>query len=349
MSRSVQELHDTAREILANGRGILAADESNSTMTKRLEGVGIESTEETRLKFRELMVSADGAEQWIGGVILYDETIRQSASDGTSIPQFLTSRGIAPGIKVDTGAKPLALSPGEKVTEGLDGLRERLEEYVEMGARFAKWRGVIQIGDGLPTDRCLKANAHALARYAALCQEAGLVPIVEPETMMDGDHPIDRSEDATRRTLHHVFRELFEQQVAPEGMLLKVNMVMAGYDSPEQADVEEVAKRTLHTLRQVVPAAVPGVVFLSGGQDDQRSSAHLNAMSQAGDLPWDISFSYARALQGLPMEIWHGEDANVEAAQEAFQHRARLTAAARRGEYSQDMEQERGQLAGVGS
>jgi fructose-bisphosphate aldolase, class I len=331
--------------MVADGKGILAADESNATMSKRLEQVEVEPTEEARRRFRELVFTTEGVEEHIGGVILFDETLRQSSSDGVPFPELLARRGVIPGIKVDTGAKPLAGAPGEKVTEGLDGLRDRLAEYSEMGARFCKWRAVITIGDGIPTGYCLRTNAHALGRYAALCQEAGLVPIVEPEVLMDGDHGIDRSYETTVATLHHVFRELFEQRVACEGLLLKANMVMSGYDCPDQAGVQEVAERTLRSLRQTVPAAVPGVVFLSGGQSDQRASAHLDAMSRVEGLPWEISFSYGRALLGLSLESWRGKQSNLAAAQAALRHRARLTGAARRGEYSEEMERERDQVA----
>jgi len=333
--------------MVADGKGILAADESNATMSMRLEQVEVEPTEEARRRFRELVFTTEGVEEHISGVILFDETLRQSNSDGVPFPELLAQSGVIPGIKVDTGAKPLAGAPGEKVTEGLDGLRDRLAEYSEMGARFCKWRAVITIGDGIPTDYCLRTNAHALGRYAALCQEAGLVPIVEPEVLMDGDHAIDRSYETTVATLHHVFRELFEQRVACEGLLLKANMVMSGYDCPDQAGVQEVAERTMRSLRQTVPAAVPGVVFLSGGQSDQRASAHLDAMSRVEGLPWEISFSYGRALLGLSLETWRGEQSNLAAAQAALQHRARLTGAARRGEYSEEMEQERDQVAAV--
>jgi fructose-bisphosphate aldolase, class I len=345
MSTHRSALETTARELVAKGKGILAADESNATMSKRLEQVDVEPTEETRRRFRELVFTTEGVEEHVSGVILFDETLRQSSSEGVPLPELLAGRGLIPGIKVDTGAKPLAKGPGEKVTEGLDGLRERLAEYSEMGVRFCKWRAVIAVGDGLPTAYCLRTNAHALGRYAALCQEAGLVPIVEPEVLMDGDHGIDRSNETTVATLHHVFRELFEQRVACEGMLLKPNMVMAGYECPDQASVQEVAERTLHCLRETVPAAVPGVVFLSGGQSDQRASAHLHAMSRVDGLPWEISFSYGRALLGLSLETWRGEESNLPAAQAALHHRASLTGAARRGEYSEEMERERDRVA----
>jgi fructose-bisphosphate aldolase, class I len=340
MTASTRDLEATARAILTDGRGILAADESTGTMSKRLEAEGIESTEEMRRRFRELMFTTKGIEQCIGGVILYDETIRQSTSDGTPIPQYLAGHGIAPGIKVDTGAKPLAGSPDEKVTEGLDGLRERLEEYRELGARFTKWRTVINIGEGLPTRYCLEVNAHCQARYAALAQEVGLVPIVEPETIMNGTHSIERAYEVTRETLHEVFQQLYRQRVALEGMLLKTNMVVTGYDADQRASVEEVAERTLRCLCQTVPAAVPGIVFLSGGQSDFSSSAHLNAMSKVKGLPWVISFSYARALQGMTIKTWGGKEENARDAQAAFHYRCRLTAAANAGRWSKDMERE---------
>jgi fructose-bisphosphate aldolase class I len=333
-----ETLEATAREMVAEGKGILASDESNNTMTKRLEEVGVESSPDTRRRFRELMFTTGAAEDHISGVILYDETIRQSSSDGTPFPELLAGRGIMPGIKVDTGAKPLAGSSDEKVTEGLDGLRERFEEYRELGARFAKWRGVITIGDGLPTDYCIHANAHALARYSALAQEAGIVPIVEPEVLMDGEHTVDTSEEVTGRTLRAVFAELAQQRVSLEGMVLKPNMVLSAYDCPDQADVEEVAQRTLALFRQVVPAAVPGIVFLSGGQPDEAASAHLSAMNNIGGVPWELSFSYGRALQGSPLKVWGGEESKVTDAQEAFAHRARCNGEARFGRYTEELE-----------
>jgi fructose-bisphosphate aldolase class I len=341
VSTDIAALEQTAREMVAEGKGVLAADESAGTMSKRLESVGVEPNAENRRRWRELLFTTEGIEEQISGVILFDETMRQTTADGTPLPELLTQRGIMPGIKVDTGAHPLAGSPNEKITEGLDGLRERLAEYSEMGARFCKWRAVITIGDGIPTDYCINANAHALARYAALCQEAGLVPIVEPECLMDGDHTIERSFEVTTAALHQVFHELWQQHVAYEGMVLKPNMTMSGYDCPVQAGVQEVAAETLRALRETVPAAVPGIAFLSGGQSDELASAHLNAMNQAGNLPWQVSFSYGRALLGLSLETWRGEDANVPAAQAALRHRSSLTAAARRGEYSEEMEQER--------
>jgi fructose-bisphosphate aldolase, class I len=333
-------LETTAAALVAEGRGILAADESTATMTKRLEAAGATSTPETRLRFRELLVTTPGAADAISGVILYDETIRQRTLDGTPFPQLLESLGMTPGIKVDTGAKPLAGAEGETVTEGLDGLRERLAEYRALGARFAKWRAVLAIGDATPSRYCVAVNAHALGRYAALCQEAGLVPIVEPEVLMDGDHPIDRSAQVTEETLRAVFAELLEQRVLLEGIVLKPNMVLAGYQCARQPSVEEVARRTLATLRRTVPAAVPGVAFLSGGQSDELASAHLNAMNAAGEAPWELSFSYGRALQATALKVWAGREANAREAQAAFEHRARCTAAARDGRYTPQLEQQ---------
>jgi fructose-bisphosphate aldolase class I len=332
------DLSAIARQMVAPGKGILAADESTGTITKRFESVGIESTDSSRRDYRELLVTSPGAGDVISGIILYDETIRQDASDGRPFVDMLNEIGILPGIKVDTGAKPLALASGEKVTEGLDGLRERIEEYVDIGAKFAKWRAVITIGPGIPSQYCIEVNAQALARYAALCQEGGLVPIVEPECMIDGDHTIDRCYEVTDATLHAVFNELHRQRVDFGQMVLKPNMVISGKDCPEQADVEEVAERTLDVLRRNVPAAVPGVAFLSGGQTPQQATAHLNAMNVIGGVPWQVTFSYARALQDAPIKTWKGEAANKEAAQQAFADRAKLVGLARRAEYKPDME-----------
>jgi len=341
MTEPSTELNATARALVADGKGILAADESTGTMDKRLAAAfDGPATQEVRLAFRELIFTTDGAAEHISGAILYDETIRQSTSGGTLIPDLLTGRGIIPGIKVDTGAKPLAGAPDEKVTEGLDGLRERLAEYRELGARFAKWRAVIALDDGLPSDYCVDVNAHALARYAALCQEAGLVPIVEPEVLMDGDHTIERSEEVTALVLARVFGELRGQRVDLTGILLKPNMVLAGYDCSESASVETVAERTLACLRDVVPASVPGIVFLSGGQSDEAASAHLDAMNRIGGAPWELSFSYGRALQATALATWKGQDDNAPAAQATYLDRARCTGAARRGSYTAEMERE---------
>jgi fructose-bisphosphate aldolase class I len=293
----MDELHETAKALVAEGKGILAADESDSTIKKRFDSIGVESTEEKRRAYRDLLFTTEGVEDYISGVILFDETIRQSSADGTSFPKLLASKGIIPGIKVDKGAKPLALAEGETVTEGLDGLRGRLEEYRELGARFTKWRAVISIGDGIPSEYCLWTNAHALARFATLSQEAGLVPIVEPEVLMDGDHSIERSFEVTSRTLHAVFTELRDQRVHPEGMLLKPNMVLSGYGASQPASHEDVAAETMRCFYRHVPAAVPGVVFLSGGQSDEDATANLSAMNAIGPHPWQLSFSYGRALQ----------------------------------------------------
>jgi fructose-bisphosphate aldolase class I len=336
------ELIRTAEEIVADGRGILAADESTGTIKKRFDSIDIESTEESRRAYRDMLFSTPGLGEFISGVILYDETIRQKSADGTPFPQLLKQNGMIPGIKVDTGAQPLAFSPfspEEKVTEGLDGLRERFQEYRELGARFAKWRAVITIGDGIPTDYCLRVNAHALGRYAALSQEAGLVPIVEPEVLMDADNTIERCFDVTKEALHHVFRELHEQWVLLEGMLLKPNMVISGKGAPEQADAERVAELTLRCFRETVPAAVPGIVFLSGGQSDQQATENLNAINARGEQPWKLSFSYGRALQAPALSAWAGDEANVELGQRMLYHRARLNSAAAAGRYSVEMEE----------
>src|ERR687896_1813739 len=329
------ELHEIAKALVAEGKGILAADESSGTIKKRFDSIGVESTEENRRFYRDLLFTTEGAEEFISGVILYDETIRQSSADGTPFPKLLERKGIIPGIKVDMGAKPLAGAPGETITEGLDGLRERLAEYRDLGAKFTKWRAVISIGDGRPSEYAIWTNAHALARFAALSQEAGLVPIVEPEVLMDGEHDIDRSYSVTSRTLQAVFTELFDQRVVREEMLLKPNMVLSGYDSAQQADVATVAELTVKCLRNNVPAAVPGIVFLSGGQSDEAATAHLSAMNELGPHPWELSFSYGRALQAPALKAWGGEGANVEQAQKAFYARAKLNGAARFGSYSE--------------
>jgi fructose-bisphosphate aldolase class I len=336
---AIEELATTARALVAPGKGILAADESTGTIGRRFGAIGVESTEESRRAYRDLLFTTEGAAEFISGVILYDETIRQRSADGASFPKLLERQGIIPGIKVDEGAKPLALADGETVTEGLDGLRERFAEYRDLGARFAKWRAVISIGPEIPSEYCVWVNAHALARYAALAQEAGLVPIVEPEVLMDGDHTIERSYHVTAHVHHAVFTELRDQRVAFEGMLLKPNMVLSGYDCPVQASDEEVAASTVRCLRHTVPAAVPGVVFLSGGQSDEAATARLDAINRLGPQPWELSFSYGRALQAPAQHAWHGEAGNVAAAQQAYLKRARLNAAARSGRYSPELEQ----------
>ncbi len=334
-----EDLQQIAESLVAPSRGILAADESTGTIEKRLSSINVPSTEENRRAYRELLFTTEAAAPYISGVILYDETLRQSAADGTSFPELLKRQGIVPGIKVDKGAKALAGADGEKVTEGLDGLRERLGEYHELGARFTKWRAVIAIGNGIPTRYSIDANAHALSRYAALSQEVGLVPIVEPEVLMDGDHDIERSREVTERTLSEVFRALFDQRVVLEQMLLKPNMVIAGSDCAEQNSVSEVADATVACLRRVVPSAVPGVVFLSGGQSEEAATTHLNAMNaRHHDLPWQLSFSYGRALQASALKAWGGSADNVSAAQKAYAHRARLNGAARSGSYNDAME-----------
>ena len=335
---NVADLASTAHALVAPGRGILAADESSPTIEKRFKSIGVESTADSRRAYRQLLFTTEGMEKFISGVILFDETLRQNADDGTPFSQVLSDRGVIPGIKVDAGAKALAGFPGEKVTEGLDGLRDRLAEYRDLGARFAKWRAVIAIGDGLPSRACVGANAHALARYAALCQEAGLVPIVEPEVLMDGDHAIERCDTVTRGVLRAVYGQLYGQGVDLEGTLLKPNMVLSGKDCPKQADVEEVAEATVRCLTQSVPAAVPGIVFLSGGQSSELATGHLNAMNALGQHPWELSFSYGRALQQPVLKAWLGKPENVAAAQQALHHRAECNGAARHGSYSEAME-----------
>ena len=337
---NVQQLQSTAQALVADGKGILAADESTGTIKKRFDSIGVESTEETRRAYRELLFTTEGVEEFISGVILYDETIRQSASDGTPFPELLESKGIIPGIKVDTGAKPLALTDGETITEGLDGLRERLDEYRGLGARFAKWRATYSIASGKPSEYCVWTNAHALARYAALCQEADIVPIVEPEVLQDGTHTIAESRKATGRVLQAVYTELHDQRLDFRGTLLKPNMVLSGYDASDRASVNEVADVTLECFYKHVPAAVPGIVFLSGGQSDEDATAHLNAMNARGPHPWQLSFSYGRALQAPALKAWGGKPENVEAAQRAYYHRAKMNGAARTGMYAPEMERE---------
>jgi fructose-bisphosphate aldolase class I len=333
------DLHEIAQALVAEGKGILAADESSGTIKKRFDTIGLESNEASRQAYRDMLFTTPGAEEYISGVILYDETIRQNALDGTPFPKLLESKGIIPGIKVDQGAKPLALADGETVTEGLDGLRERLAEYYELGARFAKWRATYTITDELPSEYCMWTNAHALARYAALCQEAGIVPIVEPEVLQDGTHRIERSGHVTSRVLNALYTELFDQRVDLAGTLLKPNMVLSGYEASGRAGVDDVAEQTLHTFYKHVPAAVPGIVFLSGGQSDEDATAHLNAMNARGPHPWKLSFSYGRALQAPSLKAWGGKPENVEAGQRAYYHRAKMNSAAQTGTYAPEMEQ----------
>jgi fructose-bisphosphate aldolase class I len=336
----VKELESIARSLVAPGKGILAADESAPTIEKRFQGIGVPSTEENRRAYREILFTTPGISEFISGVILFDETIRQKAADGTPFAKLLAARGIVPGIKVDSGASALAGFPGEKITEGLDGLRGRLAAYRELGARFAKWRAVIDIGDGIPTRFCLAANAHALARYAALCQEAGLVPIVEPEVLMDGGHTIERCGEVTAETLALVYAELSAHRVRLEETLLKPNMTVPGKKCPVQASVGQVAEATVRTLMGAVPPAVPGIVFLSGGQTPRQATEHLNAMNAMGGHPWELSFSYGRALQDPVLKTWKGDAANVPAARVAFFHRSKLNGAARFGRYETAMEKE---------
>jgi fructose-bisphosphate aldolase class I len=336
---NLQELEKTTRELVAPGKGILAADESFGTIGKRFEAVGIESSEESRRQYREMLFTTEGIGEFLSGVILFDETLRQEASDGTSLPKVLENQGVIPGIKVDKSTVSMPLSPNEKFTQGLDGLGDRLAEYRDLGARFTKWRAVITIGEGIPTESCIEANAEALALYAAFAQEHDLVPIVEPEVLIDGSHSIEQCYGATEWMLNTTFDEIYEHGVELSGMLLKPNMVISGKEAETQAVTEEVARATVECLRRTVPAAVPGIVFLSGGQSDKQATAHLNAMNALYEnLPWELSFSYARALQDLPMKTWKGDPSNVEEAQKAFYHRAKMNSAARSGSYSEDME-----------
>ena len=333
-------MEDVAEMLVAPGKGILAADESTGTITKRLASIGVESTEENRRDYRELLFSTEGLSKYISGVILYDETLRQSTKDGVRFADHLAEEGIIPGIKVDKGTSLLPFSENETITEGLDGLRERLQEYVELGARFAKWRAVLRIGNGAPSQYGLDTNAHALARYAALCQEVGLVPIVEPEVLMDGDHSIDECYAVSETVLKTVFDELYKQRVVLEQMLLKPNMMISGKECPEQAGIDEVASKTIYCFEQTVPAALPGIVFLSGGQSEADACAHLNAMnSMDSHHPWELSFSYGRALQSSALQAWQGKSENVAAAQRALIRRAALCSAARDGRYDPSMEQ----------
>ena len=335
---NLQTLNATARALVAPGKGILAADESSPTIAKRFSAIQIESTETTRRDYRQLLFTTPGLGEHISGVILFDETLRERASDGTMLVEALRQQGIIPGIKVDRGAKVLAQFPGEKITEGLDGLRDRLSEYVQLGAKFTKWRAVITISDNLPTTGCLRANAHALARFAALSQEAGLVPIVEPEVLMEGTHSIERHFEVTEAAQRAVFSALVEHRVCLEAMLLKPNMVLSGQDCPQPAPVAQVAAMTLRCLRHAVPAAVPGIVFLSGGQSDVLATEHLNALNLSGPTPWELSFSFGRALQAPALKIWAGQRENAARAQAALHHRAACNAAARYGKYSTEME-----------
>jgi fructose-bisphosphate aldolase class I len=336
---NVAELNKVAEAMVAPGRGILAADESTGTIKKRFDALGVESTADSRRDYREMLFrTKEALSKYISGVILYDETIRQNAKDGTPLVKLIAQAGALPGIKVDKGTKPLPNCPGEVVTEGLDGLGERLAEYRGLGAKFAKWRAVIDIGSGIPSYNCICANAHALARYAALCQDTGIVPIVEPEVLMDGDHDIDRCYQITEWTLKTVFEQLYYARVALEGMVLKPNMIVPGKKSGKRASVGEVAEKTLRVLKECVPAAVPGIAFLSGGQSDEDATAHLDAINKMGPLPWHVSFSYGRALQAAPQKTWSGKSENVAAAQRAFNHRAMMNSLAALGQWKADLE-----------
>src|ERR1700681_1433611 len=339
---NLAELNKVARAMVADGKGILAADESSGTIKKRFDAIGVESTADNRRDYRELMFrSAEAIKNYISGVILYDETIRQAAKDGTPLVKVIAQTGALPGIKVDKGTKPLPFSPGEVITEGLDGLRERLMEYRGLGGRVAKWRAVIDIGDDIPSYAAIITNAHTLARYAALCQEEGIVPIVEPEVLMDGDHDADRCYVTTEWLLKTVFEQLYDQKVAFEGMVLKPNMVISGKKAKSRAGVDEVAEKTVKVLKACVPAAVPGIAFLSGGQSDEEATAHLDAMNRIGGLPWRLTFSYGRALQAAPQKAWSGKAENIAAGQRAFIHRARMNSLASRGEWKADLEKKK--------
>jgi len=331
---------ETARAMVATGKGLLAADESAGTCKKRFDSVNVESTEENRRAYRELLFTTPGLPQFVSGVILFDETIRQKTKEGVPFAEYLKKNGILPGIKVDAGAQDMALHPGEKVTEGLDKLAARMQEYFGLGARFAKWRAVITIGKDIPSPACIKANAHALARYSAICQEASIVPIVEPEVLLDGDHTVERSETVHQDTLAALFHELERQEVCLEHVILKASMVVSGKENARQAGVPEVAERTLRVLKRTVPAALPGVVFLSGGQTDENATAHLDAMNRLGGAPWPLTFSYSRALQAVALKAWRGSPANVAAAQKAFHHRARMNSFAAKGQWTPKLEKE---------
>jgi fructose-bisphosphate aldolase, class I len=333
-------LSKTAAAMVAKGKGILAADESSGTCEKRFKSVGVDCTEENRRTYRNLLFSTPGVEQYLSGVILFDETARQKAADGTPIPQYLAKKGIAPGIKVDKGTLNLPFTKEEKVTEGLDGLQKRMKEYFDMGCRFAKWRAVITIGEGMPTHACLYANAHALARYAAICQEASIVPMIEPEVLLDGNHTAERSEEVHEATLRATYAAIAAYDVAVEYLILKTSMVVSGKDNPRQAGVDEVAERTVRVLKRTVPAAQPGIVFLSGGQSDEAATAHLNAMAAMKTLPWPLTFSYSRALQNPALKAWRGQAGNVAAAQKAFHHRAQMNGLAAQGKWRADLERQ---------
>jgi fructose-bisphosphate aldolase class I len=335
---NVNELARIARAMVAKDKGILAADESSGTIKKRFDGIKLESTEEHRRTYREMLFTAPSAGDYVSGVILYDETIRQKTKDGTPFPEYLTKNGMIPGIKVDTGAKPFAGFPGETITEGLDGLRERLIEYHKLGARFAKWRAVIDIADGIPTAFAIEANAHALARYAALCQEQGIVPIVEPEVLMDGAHSIERCEEVTNAVLQETFDQLYKHKIVLEGMVLKPNMVISGKKAAKRAEPQQVAEATVRTLKRHVPSAVPGIAFLSGGQSPQDATLHLSLINQLGPLPWNVTFSYGRALQDTALKAWGGSAANFAAGQKEFFKRAKLNGLATTGRYTAALE-----------
>jgi fructose-bisphosphate aldolase class I len=335
-----RSMAETARAMVAPGKGLLAADESAGTCKKRFDSVGVESTEENRRAYREMLFTTPGLAEFVSGVILFDETIRQKTKDGVNFAEYLEKNGILPGIKVDAGAHDMALHPGEKVTEGLDGLAKRMQEYFAMGARFAKWRAVITIGEDIPSRACLEANAHALTRYAAICQEASIVPIVEPEVLLDGGHTVERSEAVHEDTLATLFHALERHGVSLEHVILKASMVVSGKENARQAPVAEVAERTLRVLKRTVPAALPGVVFLSGGQSDENATAHLDAMNRMGGAPWPLTFSYSRALQAVALKAWRGNAANVAAAQKAFRHRAKMNGLAAKGQWSKSLEKE---------
>jgi fructose-bisphosphate aldolase class I len=333
-------LSKTAAAMVARGKGVLAADESSGTCEKRFKSVGVECTEENRRTYRGLLFTTPGAEQYISGVILFDETMRQKTNDGVPFPDYLARKGILPGIKVDKGAMDLALCPGEKVTEGLDGLRPRLAEYFKLGARFAKWRAVITIGEAIPSHTCLYANAHALARYAALCQEASIVPMIEPEVLLDGNHTVERCEEVTEATLRATYAAMAAHNVSLEHLILKTSMVVSGKECSRQANVDEVAERTVRVLKRTVPAAQPGIVFLSGGQSDEAATAHLNAMAAMKGLPWPLTFSYSRALQNPALKTWRGQAAHAAAAQKAFHHRAHMNGLAAQGKWKPELEKQ---------